>query len=816
MAQEQRSADHQKILRSNHEIPEAVNACAHHLIEIRTHQQPDSPAINSWDGDLTYAQLDALSSRLAHFIKLQGVGPEIFVPICSEKSLWTIVSLLAVLKAGGAFVLLDPSQPLGRLKSIASQTGATFALSSTDQQSNCKTFAKNVFAVNAQSISELEQSSISSSVSPHNAAYVIFTSGSSGVPKGVLIEHSQLSTSSTKPGEAMGFGSKPRVFQFASYAFDACILEIITTLVFGGTVCIPSEDERKNSILDAMRRMEVTCAFLTPSLLSNLDITTVTSLDTLILGGEVIPVSLIQFWAPKLRLILAYGPTECCIICFVSYASQHTADGEIGRPIGVRAWIVKQDDYNTLADPDELGELLLEGPMLARGYLNDVAKTDAQFIHDPAWLPHGDGNHSRLYRTGDLAKYQHDGTICCTGRIDGQVKIRGQRLELAEVEKQLQRCLLEVQDVEIGHVIVEALIPAGLQSSRMLIAFLSVKGLDSIGSLQWDQNDNPLLISSEVERGRFSTLVTKVDGSMRLALPSYAIPSFYIPLSEVPLGISGKADRRRLRKVATQMSSKQLTGFIDSKLGQSSVKAPTTPAERQLQALWADIFATKPMEIDLNDNFLSLGGDSVLAIRLVAAAREGGLNLSVQTILKHPILSDMALVVTQLQEQNEIEVSPFELLDGYQVTSQILCEASKQCSVPKHLIEDIYPCSAMQSGLLSSSMKVPGAYIMQLVYTLPASLDIDKFMRAWDAITLQNAILRTRFFQGDSKLLQAVVREPPSWKVVENESLDSLLAAEKDRKMSLGGRMSWHILLHQTESQEHHLIWVRSYFLFEN
>jgi non-ribosomal peptide synthetase component F len=185
---------------------------AHHLIEARTHKQPDSLAVYSLDGNLTYAELDELSSRLACYLASQGIGPEDFVPLCFEKSKWTIVALLAVLKAGGAFVLLDPSQPTARMKSTIQQTNAKLALSSAEHIGTCKHIVDVVFIVNATNVCELKSASIPRPVNPQNAAYVIFTSGSTGEPKGVVIEHLQLSTSSTKSGEAMGFPKKNLVF----------------------------------------------------------------------------------------------------------------------------------------------------------------------------------------------------------------------------------------------------------------------------------------------------------------------------------------------------------------------------------------------------------------------------------------------------------------------------------------------------------------------------------------------------------------------------------------------------------------------------
>jgi non-ribosomal peptide synthetase component F len=277
-----------KSLEWNGELPRAVETLVHSLIHAQALKDGEAQAVCSWDGDLTYAELDTLSSHLGNYLTSQGVGPEVIVPLCFEKSKWAIVALLAVLKAGGAFLLLDPSQPIARLESIVQQTGANFALSSAECFDTCKTLVKQVFVIDQSSISSLGSSSDSSEVhpgaAPTNAAYYIFTSGSTGNPKGVAIENSSLSTTATNIAERLGYGSGSRVFQFASYAFDACITDIFGTLVSGATLCIPSEWERNNGIVDALRRMNVDNAKFTPSLAINIAFEDVPTFKTLVLG----------------------------------------------------------------------------------------------------------------------------------------------------------------------------------------------------------------------------------------------------------------------------------------------------------------------------------------------------------------------------------------------------------------------------------------------------------------------------------------------------------------------------------------------------
>lgn len=394
---------------NDHELPKKM-ACIHELFEGIVTTQPEAPAICSWDGDFSYRQLDELSTTLALHLQNLGAGPETIIPIMFEKSAWAHVAQVAILKAGGAVVCLDPSHPEGRISKILSDVDATIVLT-TSNLSSIFHGIQHVVTVDAESVKTFSQLNkpdqlLKREVRPHNAALVIFTSGSTGEPKGVVLEHASICTGMQAHGDALRIGPGTRALNFSAYVFDASLEDIYTQLTRGGCVCVPSETQRLNDLSGAIQATRANWMGITPTTAATLGPSTVPTIDTLILGGELITQKVVDQWKDYVTYMYnGYGPCESTL-----YATLNPQLGKSGEPSNVghglhtKLWIVEPGNPDRLAPVGCSGELLLEGPLLARNYLNDTMKTETAFITDPAFTrsnPTAD-HPRRMYRTGDL------------------------------------------------------------------------------------------------------------------------------------------------------------------------------------------------------------------------------------------------------------------------------------------------------------------------------------------------------------------------------------------------------------------------------
>ena len=409
-----------------------------------------------------------------------------------------------------------------------------------------------------------------------------------------MLEHRALVTSSEAHGSALGFGPTTKCLQFASYTFDNSLEEIFTTLMRGGTVCVPSDHDRFNDLAGAASRLEANFMDLTPTVATYLNPKNMPTIKKLGLGGEAMTKTVLEVWGDAVELHNQYGPSECSINATHRTNIRSSSDpSSIGRSVGSVSWIVDPSDHRRLVAIGCEGELLIEGPILARGYLNDPEKTSQVFIHNPLNSPQVNCDAPRrMYKTGDLVRYNSDGSICYIGRKDQQVKLNGQRIELGEIEYHV-RIHLENE----WHFAVELIRPGDNQASAKALAlFLCPHNNSSASATVPEQGLMPI---STTLRNMFKSL----EASLARALPKHMVPTLFIPLARIPLTSSGKLDRKQLHAIAKSMSENQAALF---RLAGASGREPSTEIEKTLAGLWESVLNLPPGAIGMDAQFFRM------------------------------------------------------------------------------------------------------------------------------------------------------------------------------------------------------------------
>ncbi|CRG89598.1 Nonribosomal peptide synthetase 8 [Talaromyces islandicus] len=788
---------------NNTETPLAPKmATIHEVFRQQVSQEPNALAVNSWDGDLTYQELDGISSQFAIHLQSLGIKPGDIVPLCFEKSKWAVISVFAVLKAGGAFVLLDPSHPLARLRGIVLDTKARVVLSSP--ASACY-FAKHVdhviVASNFKDMS-LCQACVGKS-SPNDLACLVFTSGSTGKPKGIMLSHSAICSSIAAHGPALNVNRNSRVFQFASYAFDMAVYDICTTLLRGGCVCIPSEHEKMNKLTKVINDMKINWAFFTPSTLSLLTPAEVPTLKTLVVGGEAVTQDICETWIDQVRLIQCSGPAETTT-CIAAEMSRKSKKNCLGKGLGVRCWIVDPSDYNTLCPIGVVGELVIEGPTVANGYLDPSADTTNAFIETlPKWATETflngsvDNEGRRMYKTGDMVQYNSDGNLLFIGRKDHQQKIRGQRVEISEIEDCLHRSFRGM------NLVVDMIKPTWDTRRSVLGAFVASETSKS-------DTAEDKVTAAVLESGNIT--FDDIQNALTDSLPQYMIPSVVVPLNHIPLNSSGKVDRRQIRQLGAHLTPEKLASFSVST---GCKEMPKGDMEQNIASLWGTVLGIGVSSIGRDDSFIRLGGDSLCAMHLASAARKQGIALTVLQIFQSTNLADMASVATEITGYDK-PCTPFELLGDTPDVNRIRATCASLLAVDENSIDDIYPCTSLQEGLMALSAQRHGAYTTQEVFELRPDIDIQKFKGACEMVYAATAILRTRIVQLEtSQMMQVVMNEELLWH--EHDSIDEYLNEDKNRPIRMSdplvrwalvgpGRRSFVWTMHHCSYDGHSLV----------
>ncbi|KAI4234583.1 MAG: hypothetical protein LQ349_003701 [Xanthoria aureola] len=527
-------------------------ACLHHLVEQVARQLPEAESICAWDGSLTYRALNALADSAAQRLRQSGVKAGVYVPFAYEKSMWTIVACLGILKAGGAIVPISVQEPDTRLLAILKSIDARVLVTSRGFEAKFRAFVVNIVVLDESTmdaasqgsqvvdehsktwdISDLERLDYPREVEPVDPVFVLFTSGSTGQPKGMIHNHESICTQWLQQGRVLGYQGA-RVLQFAAHTFDVFIIDVFTALLYGGCVCIPSESDRQNNIVGIINQMKIDYATLTPSFAGLIEPSEVPTLTTVCVGGEALPQDRVRKWAEKVRFIQIYGPAEVGI-CLAMEMKPDTPPEAVGFPLpNCSCWLVDPSDSDCLVPIGATGELVVAGPSLAMGYLNDEVKTKMCFLEAPSWAQTTGLRSTGYYKTGDLLRLntdRFDGSFDFVGRKDSQIKLRGQRIEPGEVEYHLGNI------PGIAHAMVT--MPESGSYAGQLVAVVQTcidQGyFQKHGGCQISISTKPSL-SLPIVQERLAQYV-----------PVYMIPSVYLEVDALPCVASMKIDRRLVR-----------------------------------------------------------------------------------------------------------------------------------------------------------------------------------------------------------------------------------------------------------------------------
>ncbi|TAH83192.1 amino acid adenylation domain-containing protein [Bacillus subtilis] len=596
----------------------------HGLFERQAAVTPERPAIRFSDGSLTYAELDMYASRLAAHLAARGVTNESIVGVLSERSPDMLIAVLAVLKAGGAYLPLDPAYPKERLSYMLKDSGASLLL--TQPGCSAPSFSGETLEVDMTSLDREEvKRHVSASVSDGSLAYVIYTSGSTGQPKGVAVEHRQAVSFLTGMQYQFPLSEDDIVMMKTSFSFDASVWQLFWWTLSGASAYLlpPGWEKDPALIVQAIHQEKVTTAHFIPAMLNSfLDQAEIerlsdrTSLKHVFAGGEPLaPRTAARFASvlPQVSLIHGYGPTEATVDA-AFYVLDPGRDRDhlripIGKPVpGARLYVL--DPHLAVQPSGVAGELYIAGAGVARGYLNRPALTEERFLEDPFYPG------ERMYKTGDVARWLPDGNIEFLGRLDDQVKIRGYRIEPGEIEAALR----------------------------------SVKGVrEAAVTVRTDSGEPELCAYIEgLQRN-------EVRAQLERLLPGYMVPAYMIEMEQWPVTPSGKLDRNALPAP---------DGAADAE----TYTAPRNVTEMKLSQLWEDVLKNGP--VGIHDNFFDRGGHSLKATALVSRiAKEFDVQVPLKDVFAHPTVEGLATVIREGTDSPYEAIKPAEKQETYPVSS---------------------------------------------------------------------------------------------------------------------------------------------------
>ena len=707
-----------------------VDECLHERFAQQAERTPNARALTFEGKHLTYAELNVEANRLANYLRSRGVGPESRVAICLERSIELVIAVLGVLKAGAAYVPLDPANPVERIAFMLADSAAALLVTQSqirDRLFNHKDTRTQIVCLDTENFSGENRSNPQTGCTPQNLAYIIYTSGSTGQPKGVMVTHANVVRLFEATACDFEFSSSDVWTLFHSFAFDFSVWELWGALLWGGRlVVVPYEVSRTPAEFAGLLKDEqVTMLSQTPSAFRQLTQHVAQTPDdapatlrAVVFGGEALEFWTLRDWVERYgvhspRLINMYGITETCV--HVTYRPLHAAEvldqtgSRIGRAIDDLTLYVLDQRMEPVA-LGIVGELYVGGAGLARGYLNQPALTADRFVPDPFAKEAG----ARLYRTGDTGRWISSGEVEYVGRCDQQVKVRGYRIELGEIEA----ALCEHPKVQAAAVIVRD----GNDGHKQLVGYVVTEAP-----------------ASELRRYLLERL------------PDHMIPSLIVEIDRLPLTSNGKLNRQALLDRHDE---------LDHNLDGEYV-APRTPSEEIIASVWKEVLGTG--RVGMNDNFFVLGGHSISATQVTVRLRRAlGVEIPLRMLFESPTVAALAERVEPLRRDACRDVTP--LLDHMTRDAELPLSFSQQRLWFLHQLDPSDP-----------SYHVPFAVRLQ------GKLNIGAFCRSLDEVVRRHEVLRTTFPSVGGRPIQAI------WSNAKFElsivDLSSLIDDSREREM---------------------------------
>jgi amino acid adenylation domain-containing protein/non-ribosomal peptide synthase protein (TIGR01720 family) len=728
----------------------ADSGCVHHLIELQAAQRPDAVALlfaeetlhNRHNGTrqvvfvcqhLTYQELDARANQLAHYMRALGLGPEVRVAICMERAIEVVIGLLGVLKAGGAYVPLDPGYPSERLAFMLQDSQTSILLTQARLVDKLPAHWALMVCLDSDwdAIAQQPVQPPISAALAENLAYVIYTSGSTGQAKGVLTPQRALSQRAQTLAIEYGLAPGELLLQFVSLSFDAAAEEIYPTLLHGAALVLMRDPSglAPETFVQLWSQLRITVLHILPTywqplidVLQTTDRVIPPNVRLAIIGGEPLApdrlITWLQSMQHSMQMLNAYGPTETTItstlynVPLQAEALKRLMRLAIGRPIDATQVYVLDDALQPVPI-GVAGELYIGGIGLAHGYQGRPDLTAERFVPNPflpppCTPPHAGGKGRGrpacggaaggvLYKTGDLARHLPDGNIEFLGRIDQQVKLRGFRIELEEIEVVLRRHPA-IQDA----VVIIREDTAGV--ARLIAYVVPAETLNA---------ERRTLNEPERSSSAFSVQRSAFEGELRVflaeRLPGYMVPPVFVILDALPVGVNGKVNRRALP------DPEQADRALDKPLA-----APRTPIEKMLAQIWADVLRRE--RIGINDNFFALGGDSILSIQIISRANQVGVYLTPMQLFEHQTIAELAAVAGN---------TPTTIAIQEAVSGQV-------------------PLTPIQHWFFGQNLPEPHHYNQSLMLAVRQPLDAALLALAVQQILQHHDVLRLRFVRTES------------------------------------------------------------------